>query len=193
MRKESDWTTSSGAGTGDVTEKTFRHLYDKHADSLHQLAFRVTRSEQQSKDIVQEVFLQLWGHRSEIADIRNMEAWLYRVTENKLMDFLRKTAADDRLLQALWKRAKTSVDETESLLEAKECFSIVHKAVSQLPPQRKLIYHLNRENGLNYKEIAEALSISRHTVKNQLSMALRSIQRFLPLLSAVVLALLSAG
>ena len=173
-------------------EDTFRQLYDRHAPSLHQLAFRVTRSDQQSKDIVQDVFLKLWGHRAEIAVINNMEAWLYRVTENKLMDFLRKTAADERLRQTLWKRTTNSIDETEGLLEAKECFSNIHKAVSQLPPQRQLIYQLNREKGLNYKEIAEALSISRHTVKNQISMALRSIQRFLLLLIGIFIAILSA-
>jgi len=173
-------------------EAAFRQLYEKHAPSLHQLAFRVTRSNQQSKDIVQEVFLKLWGHRAEIAVINNMEGWLYRVTENKLMDFLRKTAADERLRLTLWKRAKTSVDETEELLEAKESVLSIHKAVSLLPPQRQLIYQLNREKGLNYKEIAEALSISRHTVKNQISMALRSIQRFLLLLIGISIGILSA-
>ncbi|HEY4289425.1 MAG TPA: RNA polymerase sigma-70 factor [Puia sp.] len=179
MPAKTDWTESAGDKPEYAMEDTFRQLYDKHALSLHQIAFRVTRSDQQSKDIVQEVFLKLWGHREEIAVIDNMEGWLYRVTENKLMDFLRKTAADERLRQALWKRAKTSVDETKELLEAKDSVLSIRKAVSLLPPQRQLIYQLNREKGLNYKEIAEALSISRHTVKNQISMALHSIQRFL--------------
>lgn len=192
LRAETDWTESDGQKPEYAMEDTFRRLYDKHAPALHQIAFRITRSHQQSKDIIQEVFLKLWGHRTEIATIDNMEAWLYRVTENKLMDFLRKMAADQRLRQALWNRAKTSVDETEELLEAKECFSNIHKAVSLLPPQRQLIYQLNREKGLNYREIAEALSISRHTVKNQISLALRSIQRFLLLLIGIFIAILSA-
>jgi len=166
-------------------EDAFRELFDKYASTFYRLAYRVTRCDQQAKDIVQEVFLQLWGHREQITSINNMEAWLYRVTENKLMDFLRKTAADRRLRESLWARTRASIDETEQLLEAKECFSTIQKAVSQLPPQRQLIYQLNREKGLSHKEIAEALSISRHTVKNQLSMALRSIQRFLFLLGGV--------
>ncbi len=56
---------------------------------------------------------------------------------------------------------------------------MIHKAVNQLPPQRRLVYRLNRDKGLSYQEIAEELSISRHTVKNQLSLALQSIHRFL--------------
>jgi RNA polymerase sigma-70 factor (family 1) len=190
LHAETDLTESGGGMPEDAMESNFRQLYEKHAPSLRQLAFRITRSQQQSQDIVQDVFLNLWGHRAEIDSINNMEGWLYRVTENKLMDFLRKTASDERLRRVLWARAKSSIDDTEKLLEAKECFSTIHKAVSRLPPQRQLIYQLNREKGLNYQEIAEALSISRHTVKNQLSMALRSIRRFLPLLLGILIACL---
>jgi RNA polymerase sigma-70 factor (ECF subfamily) len=62
---------------------------------------------------------------------------------------------------------------------AREYSQIIQKAVDQLPPQRKLIYYLNREKGLNYQEIADHLAISKHTVKNQLSTALQSIRHFL--------------
>lgn len=190
MRIKTDWKALGGRTPEDTMEDTFRQLHDKYAPALHQIAFRVTRSEQQSEDIVQEVFLQLWGHRAEIGAIQNMDAWLYRVTENKVMDFLRKTAADRRLREALWARTRAFIDETEQLLEAKESFSSIRKAVSQLPPQRQLIYQLNREKGLNYKEIADVLSISRHTVKNQLSMALRSLQRFLLFLMVGIIIIL---
>lgn len=158
-------------------EAVFGEIHRKHQKALYRFALRVTRSEQQSQDIVQEVFIKLWEHRHEIDEIRNIEDWLYRVTENKMMDFLRKAAADSRLREALWLKTKTSSRETEEFLQAKECHSILQGGVSRLPRQRKLIYRLNREQGLNHQEIAEALSISRHTVKNQLAMALRSIQR----------------
>ena len=160
-------------------ESVFGQFYQRYEKALQRFVCRVVKSEAQAKDIVQEVFIKLWEHRQEISQIRNMEDWLYRVTENKMMDFLRKTAADSRLREALWKVAQTSVRETEENLQAKECHSIIYKAVNQLPPQRKLIYRLNREKGLNHQEIAEALSISRHTVKNHLALALRSIQRLL--------------
>jgi len=163
-------------------EAVFGEIHRKHEKALYRLALRVTRSEQQSEDILQEVFIKLWEHRHEIDAIRNMEDWLYRVTENKVMDFLRKAAADSRLREALWARTKTATRETEELLQAKESHSIIQGAVSRLPRQRKLIFRLNREQGLNHQEIADVLSISRHTVKNQLASALRSIQRLLMML-----------
>jgi RNA polymerase sigma-70 factor (ECF subfamily) len=56
---------------------------------------------------------------------------------------------------------------------------MLQKAIAHLPAQRRLIYQLNREKGMNYQQIAEELQISRHTVKNQLSTALQSIRSFI--------------
>jgi RNA polymerase sigma factor (sigma-70 family) len=129
--------------------------------------------------IVQEVFLKLWECRENIHTINNIEAWLYRLTENKTIDFLRKTAADTRLKDAIWNKMQEIVNEAEICVAVKEYNQIIQKAISQLPPQRKLVYQLYKEEGLNYKQIADELHISRHTVKNHLFTAVRSVRNFL--------------
>lgn len=160
-------------------EHLFADLFKKHEYRLHTLVLRLTRSDQYARDIIQEVFLKLWEHRYQLSSIHNIEAWLYRLTENKVIDFLRKAAADSRLKEALWKNQTEQLNETEENVSAREFNQIIQKAVDRLPPQRKLIYFLNREKGLNYQEIADHLAISKHTVKNQLSTALQSIRLFL--------------
>ena len=160
-------------------ELLFADLFKKHEYRLHTLVLKLTRSNQYARDIIQEVFLKLWEHRYQIHTIQNVEAWLYRLTENKVIDFLRKAAADSRLKETIWKNQPGSLNETEDHIVAREYSQIIQKAVDQLPPQRKLIYQLNREKGLNYQEIADHLAISKHTVKNQLSTALQSIRLFL--------------
>jgi len=160
-------------------EALFGKLFRKYEHPLHRLALKVIKSNQMSRDIVQNVFFKLWERRSQIRNIENIEAWLYRVTKNELIDFLRKTAADDRLREGLWREMQFSIKSTEQAIDAKECNNMIYRAVDQLPPQRRLVYTLNRDKGLSYQEIAEELSISRHTVKNQLSLALRFIHRFL--------------
>jgi len=160
-------------------ELLFADLFKKHEYRLHTLVLKLTRSNQYARDIIQEVFLKLWEHRYHIHTIHNIEAWLYRLTENKVIDFLRKAAADSRLKETIWKSQPDNFNETEDHVVAREYNQIIQKAVDQLPPQRKLIYHLNREKGLNYQEIADRLAISKHTVKNQLSTALQSIRSFL--------------
>jgi RNA polymerase sigma-70 factor (ECF subfamily) len=161
-------------------EVHFIRIFREHEYKLYTLALRLTKSDLYAKDIIQEVFLSLWDHRDDIAGIHNIEAWLYRVTENKVLDFLRKAAVNARLKKTLWENLQDILtNETINLVEAKEVESIISKAVDNLPPQRQLIYRLNRDKGLSYQEIADELSVSRHTVKNQVFSALESIRKFL--------------
>lgn len=162
--------------------------FEKNRQRLYLLALKVTKSPQQSQDILQNVFIKAWEHRFALAGVQNMDAWLYRVTRNELIDFLRKTAADKRLQEKLWKELQRSVNCVEEELQVKETDLRIRRVVDDLPPQRKLVYHLNREAGLNYRQIAEKLSISTHTVKNQIHLALRSISQFLTVFSLLVLA-----
>lgn len=159
-------------------ELLFMDIFRKHEGRLYALALKLTKSASQAQDIIQEVFLKLWEQREDIRQIRNMEAWLYRLTENKVIDFLRKAAADDRLRETIWNSLPQNSHSTETMVAGNEYEHILQKAIALLPPQRKLIYCLNREAGMNYQEIASELHISRHTVKNQLSSALQSIRSF---------------
>jgi RNA polymerase sigma-70 factor (ECF subfamily) len=160
-------------------EQVFADLFRQYECRLHTLALRLTKSDNYARDIIQEVFLKLWEHRHQLHAIHNIEAWLYRLTENKVIDFLRKAAADNRLKEAIWKKLPDHCNETEDMVAVKEYSQIIQKAIDHLPAQRKLIYYLNREKGLNYEQIATELAISKHTVKNQLSTALQSIRKFI--------------
>lgn len=158
-------------------EFLFESLFKKHEAPVYRLALRVTKSHLYACDIVQEVFLKIWEHREELKSINNTDAWLTRIVKNKLVDFMRKASADDRLKATLWREIGNSRNETEEIIEAKESGILIQEAVDELPPQRKLVYQLNRESGLSYEQIADRLSISKHTVKNQLSTALRFLQK----------------
>lgn len=157
----------------------FSELFRQHEHHLYALALRLTKSDCLAKDIIQEVFLKLWDRRSTIHHISNIEAWLYRITENKVIDFLRKVSADNRLKKIIWDNLQQVANEAEQYLEAKEYNEVIQKAIDQLPAQRRLIYRLNKDDGMNYRQIADELRLSKHTVKNQLSTAIQSVRRFL--------------
>lgn len=88
-----------GKDLNDELERLFESLFKKHEAPVYRLALRVTKSHLQAGDIVQEVFLKIWEHREELKNIRNTDAWLTRIVRNKLIDFMRKASADDRLKQ----------------------------------------------------------------------------------------------
>jgi RNA polymerase sigma-70 factor (family 1) len=160
-------------------EATFNAIFREQEYKLYTLVLRLTKSDQYAKDIIQEVFMKLWEHRDRMHEIDNVEAWLYHVTENKIMDFFRKASADNRLKKAIWYNLQEILNDTCAQVEAKEFNILIQNAIDQLPAQRQTIYRLNREKGLTYKEIADELHISRHTVKNQLYESAKFIRNFL--------------
>jgi RNA polymerase sigma-70 factor (family 1) len=170
--------STPGNGDEHALELFFADVFKEHEHRLYTLALRLMKSEHYAQDVVQEVFLKLWEQRHHLHEIRNMEAWLYRVTENKIIDLLRKAAADSRLKETIWNNLSQTRNDTDEWIEAKEYNRIIQNAIDLLPPQRKRIYCLHKKEGLNHAQIACELSISQHTVKNQLSAALQSIRNF---------------
>ena len=61
-------------------------------------------------------------------------------------------------------------------LQVDEIFRIVHEAVQNMPPQRKRIFEMSRNEGLKPAAIAARLSLSVSTVKNVLSASLKEIR-----------------
>ncbi|SEM68303.1 RNA polymerase sigma-70 factor, ECF subfamily [bacterium A37T11] len=159
----------------DALHLLFTDIFRSYEKPLSQLALKLCKDPVATGDILQDVFLKLWELRSQIHEIENMEAFLYTLTRNKVMDFLRKTATDERLKQAIWEAMQGVVQAPDPGVELKEFQDVLARAIDQLPPQRKAIYLL-REQGYNYQEIADKMSLSRHTVKNQVSSSLQSIR-----------------
>jgi RNA polymerase sigma-70 factor (family 1) len=162
-----------------TNENLFSEIFRQHEQHLYTLALRLTKSEETAKDIIQEVLMKLWEQRKQLHAIKNKEAWLYKLTENKVIDFLRKASADQRLKKKIWDNLQQILNETEQQLEAKEYNEVIQKAIGELPPQRRLIYQLNKEAGMDYQQIATELQLSKHTVKNQLSSAVQSLRRYI--------------
>ena len=157
----------------------FTDIFRSHEQSLHTLAYRLTKDEALAKDIIQEVFVKLWEIRHSLTEIENMDGFLFRLTRNKVMDFLRKASADERLKMTIWEGMNSILNNETSVLETKEYHIVIAKAIAALPPKRREIYLLKMDEGMNYQQIADELNISRHTVKHQVSFALQSVRAFI--------------
>ncbi len=172
------------AGSGGLRDRSrdeeslrllFNDIFQSYEQPLFRLAANLCKDNAMARDIIHDVFLKLWEIRQQIHEIQSIEAFLFTLTRNKVMDYLRKVASDARLKQAIWEAMQQVVVEQPNAAEQQEFNEILAKAVDRLPPQRKAVYLL-RDAGYDYNEIADQLHISRHTVKNQLSAAFKSIR-----------------
>lgn len=161
-------------------EHAFSQLYKRYFDKLYNYLMRITKSHQASEEIAVDVFLKLWTGRELIGNINDMNAFLLKVAKNKALDFFRLTARNERIQkiieQSMDQRMAPGADH--QILD-KETQQILHDAIQQLSPQRRMVFSLSRIEGLSHDEIAEQLNLTKRTVKNTMVDALKSIKGYL--------------
>lgn len=163
----------------DVLEQLFNELFREYEHRLYLFAFKMLKSDAVAKDVIQDVFLKLWMIRYRLSEIENISSFLHRLVENRVIDYLRTAAKDQRKKDQLWQNMLQANNlNQEELLIKKEFHQIIQQAIEQLPPQRKAIYILSKTEGRRRNEVASLLHISPHTVRNQLVKAMEHIVSF---------------
>jgi RNA polymerase sigma-70 factor (ECF subfamily) len=163
----------------DGSQDAFGRIFEMHRQRLYTYLLGITKSSEVAEDILVDVFMKLWIGREMLLRVENLEGFLHKVAYNKAMDFFKTTARHARLQQVYAQRIDQPEQNPEDWLIDEEARRILREAVNQLPPQRKLVYTLSREQGLTYDEIAKALNLSRNTVKGTIMAATRSISEYL--------------
>ncbi len=156
--------------------EAFDILFHKYSEKLFRFSFSLLKNEEDSKEIVQEVFLRIWKKRKEIDTSKSFKSFLFAISYNLIVDQLRIRLKDKKYREFL-----THYFETENLDLSNEfdygvLVEKVRNAVEKLPAKRKQIYTLSREVGLPHKEIAAKLGISVKTVENQITLALKHLK-----------------
>ncbi len=161
----------------------FDELYSRTWKQLYITANSKLKVKTPAKDIIQEVFVDLWNKRHE-REIKNVQAYLSQAVKFKVLDEFRKDKYDfveiDSFVEKIEER-----DYADSQLIGKEFFDTVKNWIDTLPTKRKEIFRLKYLEGLSNKEIAQKLDISQKTVQNQ---ALNSSPEFKELLRKTFLA-----
>ncbi len=159
------------------SEYAFQLIYDKHRNRIYNTAIRFLKSPIIAQDVVQEVFLKLWFERNNINESKPLEAWLYTVAKNNILNKLRKIASDWKAIDNLSNSQLQTINNTDFKLIDKDYKRYLDLALSQLSDQQKMVFTLSREEKLTYIQIGQKMGISPLTVKTHLSRALYTIRK----------------
>lgn len=157
-------------------ETAFTQLFHYYTPRLLPFVTRLTRDDQQAKEVIQETFLRIWINRKELTKVKQPSSWIYRIASNVSINYLRTKGNQRKLLQKLTIAGVHHDKSTDAVIDSKELHGIIHRAVAELPERRQQIYRLSREQGLSHQQIADELGLSINTVKNQIGIALKFIQ-----------------
>jgi len=157
----------------------FKLLVMPYSTRLYRMAFRLMGSREEAEDIVQEVYVKLWGMRSELPKYKSIEALCIRITRNLCLDQLRRRKVNYDALKAEKHKQQEYTDSPAEKLERKEEEKIIHSLIEALPePQRSLV-HLRHLEGKEYEEIAEMVNMNVNAIRVSISRARKQMREML--------------
>lgn len=170
----------------------FTELFRSYFEQVKWNAWKILKSEFWAEEIVQEVFMQIWTNRDQLAEISSPDGYLFKITANRCIDRIRRQELEVKMQylvsQALHKEMDTFQENRYDLHHVEK---LIGEAIQLLPEQGKLVFQLQRNEGLSYQEISTRLNISRNTVRNHMVKNLHLIRSYLQEKSPVYLLLFS--
>lgn len=154
----------------------FGLLYNRYWEKLYTLCYWHLMDQEGAKDIVQELFVHLWAQKEELNIETTMEGYLKVAARNRIFNHIRSITTKRRHLNTIAKDYEDAGYTTDEQNRERELRRLYTDEIQKLPEKMKEIFTLNKEEGLSITELAQKLSLSEQTVKNQLSTALKRIR-----------------
>ncbi|MNK25002.1 ECF RNA polymerase sigma factor SigW [compost metagenome] len=159
-------------------ELAFAQIYNLYRSKMYIYAYNLCKSSETAEEIVQEVFIRLWQKKAQINTELNFSAYLKKITLNHVLNHLKKVAREKSLQDEIFHYIETIRNTTEDNLLEKELLKTYDEAIENLPPQKKIIYQMSRNEEMSHDQIAEKLNISKNTVKNHMVEATKFIRSY---------------
>lgn len=157
----------------------FNQIFSAYRSRIFAYVFAISKSEYIAEEITQEIFIKIWLGRGQLDSIKNLDGYIFKITKNLCLNYLRKIAYNEKMATELIRIAGKTNESTDSRLMLFDYNKLINEAVDSLSPQRKRVYQLSREKELDYEEISAELNLSKNTVKNHLLTAMAIVKTFL--------------
>jgi len=175
--------------------EAFGELVSKHKTAVFSAIYSIIGNTQETEDIAQEVFINAYTTAGSFKGKSSFSTWLYRITVNKCMDYLRKRKRKEHYEVELDKEeglklkglAMNSADSGYQNTERQELQEIIQKVLNSLPEKYRVILVLREIEELSYQEIARVMKVSVNKVKVLLFRARQKMkEKLLPVYQEVI-------
>jgi RNA polymerase sigma-70 factor (family 1) len=156
-------------------ERAFDALFRHYSALVYRFAYSYLKSRPEAEEIVQDCFLKIWEKRRQLHDDVPLKGYLFTTAYNAILNQIRRNQHHLRYQAHSATLAPANVGNEA---EFSELEAMYRAALEQLPPKRREIFVLSRQQGLSYPEIAQQLNLSVKTVEAQMSHALKFLREY---------------
>jgi len=171
---------------GRMGEREFEELFRNYFTPLMAFSRRILGDEDDAREVVHQVFINLWEKRSELDLSTSLKSYLFTSVNNRSLNVIR----DRKKFSSEEVPESAGEWDVSAQIEAMELEEKIRTAIKTLPERCREIFELNRFGGLKYSEIASQLDISVKTVENQMTKALKILREQLGKYLSILLWLL---
>jgi RNA polymerase sigma-70 factor (ECF subfamily) len=150
-------------------------IYDEHSQALFSFLLNFTRSEADTRDVLQEVFGKIAARPGLLKGVREERAFLMRLAHNTAVDLMRRRTTRERNHDEFGREA-LELFATGADADA-ECFQkALAAALGELPSEQRAVAHLKLWEGATFEEIAAALGIPANTAASRYRYAIDKLR-----------------
>lgn len=159
--------------------KDFTVLYEYWTPHLYQFVFSLVKSRSITKDIVQETFIKIWTKRKQINPDQSFKSYLFTISYHIVLKEFRRQINHPLMGDYLKYTNDLILSENipEQKLDLDEFLIQYEKAKTKLTPRQREIFEMNKEMQISVTEIADKLSLTEQSVRNQLSASLKFLRK----------------
>ncbi|MBV6643134.1 MAG: RNA polymerase sigma-70 factor [Cyclobacteriaceae bacterium] len=157
----------------------FDQVYREHFGRLYAFASSLIKCEEIAKDVISDVFVNLWNTRIDFSKIRDIEAYLFIAVKNQALQALSKSPHGIGSMDIENALRRIDMSDPEHVLIEKELLNDLEAAVKSLPDQCQLVFALARDKNMTYQQISDELGIAHATVKSHMIKAIANIRVFI--------------
>ena len=171
---------------GDID--AFEELIERYQTKVFNLAMRFTRNQEDSEEVLQDVFTTLYRRLDSFQGKAAFSSWLYRIVVNAAFMKLRKRKQQTIIYFDDLKREQNISEEhlliqrSDNISSNHELREVLQNAINKLPLQYRAVFVLRDIDGLSNEAVSEILSLSVPAVKSRLHrsrlMLRRRLQRY---------------
>ncbi len=154
----------------------FSELFRRYKEPLYFHARRMLGDNDEAKDIVQDLFAAIWSKRETLIIPAAVDNYLYGSVRNRIFDYIAHQKVVNKYTESFDLFTEQGISSTDDLVREKELARIIQTEISRLPEKMREIFELSRNTELSYKQIAEQLNLSEHTVKKQAQRAIKILR-----------------
>ena len=162
----------------DTAPEVFEAEAMQHIDDLYRTAVRLTMSQTEAEDLVQETYMQAWKSFDRYEPGTNCRAWLYKILFNKFDHHRRKKYTQARYFQEADEVIYATAAQVQPVPENLTDREVI-QALNKLPEHYRSVVLLADVHEFDYKEVAQILDIPIGTVMSRLNRARTQLKKSL--------------